>query len=1002
MKVIDDKTVTEAAGVAPAGEPSAAAALPIIEREVYVRGAEIARGGMGRIVEARDGRLGRTVALKEIRDPNPALVRRFEREALISAALEHPAIVAVYEAGRWPNGEPFYAMKRVIGRPLDKVIAESTTLAARLALIPNVLAVFDALAYAHGKGIIHRDLKPANVLVGAYGETVVIDWGLAKDLREADEALVERETDATVIGAVIGTPAYMPPEQARGERVDARADVYALGALLYTVLAGRPPYVGFSTQQILDAVKTRPAGRLRDVPEDLATIVETAMARDPAERYPTASQLAEDLRRFQTGQLVGRHVYTLGELLRRWLRKHRTVVTVAAAMLVVSGVALGLAFRAAVGSRDRAEAEAWATRQTQAAQIVEHAHTMLPIDPNEALATLATLPPDAGADAYAAAWPLAVAAASAPRSHVMFRSPGAAYTWLGYAPDGTLVGLRPIGDRVDAIDRFRDGVVTTEPTPLVAQYVKSLAGARARIHLDHTCSEVDLATGERVACPATPTVTFDSVHHQLVTLGPHGERHVRVLEPNIGGLGVDIESTLVVAPDGSSFVLGINTGQRVTIVSDLALEHTTIFASRLLIAVYTKPHLASVVTEDAFDVLDPAMPVLVSGGKSFQDRATRAVVSSDGQRLAIAFAHRVDIHETSSVLALATAPLPHDIAAIALSSDARSVAVALSDRSVRVLAATGPDRDSDWFEGLTIEADRALYTTRGRKLAATRVAPGSPARTAYLVRAEPETMVVVARTNGASPPLASAGDTAVAVLEDRVLRFDLSRGSAIELVTPRVPDRLALSPDGRTVLGRAGADLIVWRDGVATVHPGTLGAVGDDNAVILASGATLTIGDRSEPLDCTASALAVRGRRIAVGCTNGQVRVIGERRLASVLGPSPVVALAISPTGAIAAVGADPAIQVWTDSPFPILLRGPNTSTTFLQWVNHGDILESATPRDTWLWEPHHGIGAPLTEGHRTMLGDALSLELVEPPRWRLLPTRDPLGFHAWLASQLH
>ncbi|MEO8551710.1 MAG: serine/threonine-protein kinase, partial [Kofleriaceae bacterium] len=283
-KVIDDKTVTETPVLAAGGAPSRPAALPIIEREVGERGAEIARGGMGQITEARDARLGRTVALKEIRDPNPALARRFEREALISATLEHPAIVAVYEAGRWPSGEPFYAMKRVIGRPLDQVIAGCATLSDRLALIPNVLAVFDALAYAHGKGIIHRDLKPANVLVGAYGETVVIDWGLAKNLSEADETLAERETDATVMGAVLGTPAYMPPEQARGERVDERADVYALGALLYTVLAGRPPYVGFSTQQILDAVKTRPVTRLRDVPEDLATIVEHAMARDPAER----------------------------------------------------------------------------------------------------------------------------------------------------------------------------------------------------------------------------------------------------------------------------------------------------------------------------------------------------------------------------------------------------------------------------------------------------------------------------------------------------------------------------------------------------------------------------------------------------------------------------------------------------------------------------------------------------------------------------------------------
>src|SRR4051812_8337629 len=144
---------------------------------------------MGRIVSARDLRLNRTVAIKELRVQSPELRARFEREALLTARLEHPSIVSIHEAGRWPSGEPFYAMKLVPGRPLDEVIAGATTLAKRLALLPHVVAVADALAYAHQQRVIHRDLKPQNVLVGEFGETVVIDWGLAKDLSDTRQEI---------------------------------------------------------------------------------------------------------------------------------------------------------------------------------------------------------------------------------------------------------------------------------------------------------------------------------------------------------------------------------------------------------------------------------------------------------------------------------------------------------------------------------------------------------------------------------------------------------------------------------------------------------------------------------------------------------------------------------------------------------------------------------------------------------------------------------------------
>ena len=367
--------------------------FPEVSTAHYVTEREIARGGMGKIVAAEDRRLHRRVALKSLLDPAGEHITRFQREALITARLQHPGIVPVYEAGKWPNGDPFFAMKLVSGRPLDKVIAEASRLEDRLAIIPRLAAACDAIAYAHSQRIIHRDLKPGNVLIGDYGETVVIDWGLAKDLDatdthdsykrdpkprpKTDEATTQSST-LTIAGAVMGTPAYMAPEQARGESLDQRADVFSLGAMLYHTLAGVPPYNARTATDVIAAAalgKIVPLSqRERRAPADLVAIVERAMAHSPYDRYPDAGELASELRRFLTGQLVGAHRYTTLQRMTRFVKRHRAAVTIS--VVALTGFAVGgtVAINNIVEARDRArrEEQIALTRQAAAEHLIDY------------------------------------------------------------------------------------------------------------------------------------------------------------------------------------------------------------------------------------------------------------------------------------------------------------------------------------------------------------------------------------------------------------------------------------------------------------------------------------------------------------------------------------------------------------------------------------------------------------------------------------------------------
>lgn len=382
----------------------------MLEGKKYKVLGSIGRGGMGVVHQARDLRIHRTVAMKVIKTASQFSrenVLRFVDEAQLTGQLQHPNIIPLYELGIDELGEVFYTMKFVKGTTLDQVlrkIRDGEADALKRYPIAALLTVFqkicDAVAYAHSMGVVHRDLKPDNVMIGEYGEVLVMDWGLAKKIASGmhDERLMDSEPAMppmdlrgfeTLNGLIVGTPPYISPEAARGEldRIDPRSDVYVLGAILYAMLTLRPPYPGTEFGELIQQIVTgkfehpgsysQPVNPLRPsdppppgpdgtacllahlpgrrVPDGLSAVVLKAMAVTPEERYQSVEELQADVVAWEGGFAPKAERAGIGRQIILWAVRHKGNVVLFSIFFVVLNVALGVFVLGIAHERDRAQ-----------------------------------------------------------------------------------------------------------------------------------------------------------------------------------------------------------------------------------------------------------------------------------------------------------------------------------------------------------------------------------------------------------------------------------------------------------------------------------------------------------------------------------------------------------------------------------------------------------------------------------------------------------------------
>ncbi len=331
--------------------------LPDLSKTHYKLIERIASGGMATVYKAEDTRLKRPVAIKVLSSTNftDEFIARMTQEAHLIAELEHPGIVPIHDLGTLPDGRVYYVMKHVEGTTLEELIHREPEISVRLRILQKVI---EAVSFAHSKHIIHRDLKPANIMIGAFGEVLVMDWGIAAQLNTAERPRqtaigkavdfimehveqVQQPDIETAHGTVLGTPAFMSPEQARGETdvIDNRSDIYSLGAVLYFLLTDQAPFQGTDAKVIAERVLMGdfipPRQLERSLSKQLEAICLKAMSLQAADRYQQVSELGKDLTDCLDGKPVAAYRENFFERSGRWVANNQFIVLLLVAYVVV-------------------------------------------------------------------------------------------------------------------------------------------------------------------------------------------------------------------------------------------------------------------------------------------------------------------------------------------------------------------------------------------------------------------------------------------------------------------------------------------------------------------------------------------------------------------------------------------------------------------------------------------------------------------------------------------
>ncbi len=339
----------------------------------------IGEGGVGRVILAFDKKIERNVAIKELQmerlhGNKDVVLARFVREAKVTGQLEHPGIVPIYELRTKEDGSFFYVMRYIHGTTLLDAVNKCLTKSPegsfrnRLKYLDNFISICDAVGFAHSKKIVHRDLKLSNVIIGEFGETVILDWGLAKhyEKERTDENFEisahrtgegENDEELTRTGVLLGTPSYMAPEQADSEKGDLRpsTDVYSLGVILYMILTGLRPYKEKGRQILEPLLNDDPSPSPRAhgdfIPVELAAVCEKAMKKDQRERFQNAAEMAKELKEYRAGRLVSVYAYTRMELLKRFVARNKLVLAATTAIIIAVITGSVFAVRYAVEAR---------------------------------------------------------------------------------------------------------------------------------------------------------------------------------------------------------------------------------------------------------------------------------------------------------------------------------------------------------------------------------------------------------------------------------------------------------------------------------------------------------------------------------------------------------------------------------------------------------------------------------------------------------------------------